>query len=63
MLPEESFSVADLGRTIAKMLGLQKNQTVELKRDRLDRNRIMIIRHPGQEEQKTIETDSRETRG
>jgi hypothetical protein len=37
--------VKDLGATIAKMLGLQKNETVEILRDRSDRNRVMVVRH------------------
>lgn len=51
-MPEESFNLKDLGATIAKMLGLQKNETVEIQRDRLDPNRLMIIRH-GQEQAST----------
>ena len=44
-MPDGSFSVKDLGATIAKMLGLQKNETIEIQRDRLDPNRLMIIKH------------------
>ena len=51
-MPEESFSVKDLGAMIARMLGLQKNETVEIHRDRLDPNRVMVIRH-GQEQEQT----------
>jgi hypothetical protein len=52
-LPESSFSIRDLGETIAKMLGLTKGETVEIQRDRLDPNRLMIIRHSGQEQKST----------
>ncbi len=44
-MPEESFSIKDLGATIARMLGLTKGETVEIQRDRLDPNRLMITRH------------------
>lgn len=52
-MPEDSFSIKDLGATIAKMLGLTKGETVEIQRDRLDPNRLMIIRHSGQERKST----------
>jgi hypothetical protein len=45
---EESFSIRDLGETIAKMLDLRPGHTIEIQRDRLNPNRLMIIRH-GQE--------------
>jgi hypothetical protein len=48
-VPEESFSIKDLGVTIAKMLGLQKNDTVEIRRNKTDPNQILDVRHPGQE--------------
>jgi hypothetical protein len=47
----ESFSIKDLGETIAKMLGASVGDHIELMRDKLDKNRIMVVRHPaGQEE-------------
>ena len=49
-MPEgESFSIKDLGATIARMLGLQKNDTVSIQRNRSDPNEIKIVRHPRQE--------------
>jgi hypothetical protein len=51
-LPEGSFSIKDLGETIAKMLGLSKGETVEIQRDRFDSNRLLIIRH-GEEPEPT----------
>jgi hypothetical protein len=48
-MPEGSFSIKDLGETIARMLGLRPGETVEIQRDRLDSRRLMIIRH-GQEQ-------------
>ena len=43
-LPDEPFSIRDLGETIAKMLGLRPGNTVEIQRDRLNPDRLMIIR-------------------
>jgi hypothetical protein len=40
-----TFDIKALGAAIAKALGLQQNDEVELQRDRLDANRILIIRH------------------
>jgi len=49
-LPEgESYSLKDLAITLARMLGLEKNDVIEVQRNRLDPNRVMVIRHPGQE--------------
>ncbi len=45
-MPDEGFSIRDLGVTIAKMLSLAKNDTVELQRSKIDSNKILIIRHP-----------------
>jgi len=47
-LPDVSFTIKDLADVIAKMLGLREGETVEIQRNRLDRDRLMIIRH-GQE--------------
>ena len=41
----ESFSIHDLGKTIAKMLGLAKGDTVELARSKIDANQVLIIKH------------------
>lgn len=44
-MSEQSFTFKDLGETIAKLLGLRSGETVEVQRDRLNPNRLMIIRH------------------
>jgi hypothetical protein len=51
-LPEESFSIKDLGVTIAKMLGLQKNDIVEIQTSRTNPHEIKVVRHPAGQEQK-----------
>jgi len=43
-LPEENFTIKDLGSTIAKMLGLAKGDTVELARSKIDRNKLLVIK-------------------
>jgi len=45
----DPFTLGDLGQAVGKLLGLQVGDTVEIKRDRLDPNRIMIIRIPKRE--------------
>ena len=45
-----SFSARDLGQTICSLLGLRPGENVEIKRNVLDENRLMVIRHPGGEE-------------
>jgi hypothetical protein len=42
----ESFTLRDLGATVAKLLDLKENDTVELLRNRLDRNELKIIKIP-----------------
>jgi hypothetical protein len=49
-MPEESFSIKDLGVTIAKMLGLAKGDEVELRRNKSDANQILVVRHPAEEQ-------------
>lgn len=50
-MPEgESFSIKDLGVTIAKLLGLREGETVEIQRNRTNPNEIKVLRHPGQEQ-------------
>jgi hypothetical protein len=34
-----------LGETIAKALGLRPGDNIELRRDKLDVNRVLVIRH------------------
>ena len=43
-MPEESFTVRDLGVAIARVLGLEKGDIVEVQRDKTNSDRIMIIR-------------------
>jgi hypothetical protein len=50
MTSGESFSFKDLGETIAKMLGLSVGDNLEVQRDKLNPNRILVIRHPNQEQ-------------
>jgi DNA-directed RNA polymerase subunit H (RpoH/RPB5) len=48
-LPEENFSVRDLGIAIAKILGIEKGDVVEVKRDLVNADRVVVLRHRGQE--------------
>lgn len=41
----ESFSTKTLGEIIARTLCLRAGDDVEILRDRLDGNRVMIVRH------------------
>lgn len=44
--PEQgSFSIKDLGAAIAKALGLAPGDEIEISRDRLDPNRVLVRRH------------------
>lgn len=45
-MTDESFSFKDVGETIAKMLGLNVGDNLEIQRDKLNVNRILVIRHP-----------------
>jgi hypothetical protein len=46
MLPaEERFTAKELGETIARFLNLRVGDEVGFLRDKLDRNRIMVVRH------------------
>ena len=45
-MTSDSFTVKDLGVSIARALGLKEGDTVELQRNRLDRNELKIIKHP-----------------
>jgi hypothetical protein len=45
-MPEGSFSIKDLSEVIAKALGLRPGDGVEIQRDRLEPNRVLVIRHP-----------------
>ncbi|MGA2785837.1 MAG: hypothetical protein ABSF09_14195 [Candidatus Bathyarchaeia archaeon] len=46
----DSFSIKDLGETIAKILGLSVGDNLEVQRDKLNPNRILVIRHPDEEQ-------------
>ncbi len=48
-MPEEAFSLKVLGAMVAKALGLTIGDNVEIRRDKVDGNRILVIRHPRQE--------------
>ena len=50
-MPEESpFTSKKLGEAIARILQLQSGDEVEVLRDKLNRNRVMVIRKPANEE-------------
>lgn len=40
------FGSKELGETIYKCLGLEAGDEIEILRDRLNHNRLMIVRHP-----------------
>lgn len=45
--PEQpSFDIRRLGEVIAKALGILPGDNIELRRDKLDANRVLVIRHP-----------------
>ena len=44
-----SFTIKDLGTAIAKALGLKLGEEVEIQRDRLDPNRVLVRRHVNQQ--------------
>jgi hypothetical protein len=50
MTPTESFSLKDLGEVISKILGLSVGDSLEVQRDKLNSNRILVIRHPDEEQ-------------
>jgi hypothetical protein len=43
------FTERSLARFIVEALGLQGGETIEVARDKLDANRIVIVRHPSSE--------------
>ena len=48
-MPEgSSFTIKDLGETIAKALGLKPGDSIEIARDKLDPNRVLVRRHVNQ---------------
>jgi len=48
-LPEDSFSFKDLGLAIARVLGLEKGDVVEVQRDKMNADRVVVLRHRSQE--------------
>jgi hypothetical protein len=40
----DSFTPRDLGNTIAKLLDLSPGSNIEIQRDRLDPNRLQVIK-------------------
>jgi len=40
----DSFTIRDLAATISKLLELTPGSNIEIQRDRLDRNRILVIK-------------------
>jgi hypothetical protein len=44
-----AFDIKALGETIAKALGLKPGDNLELRKDRLDPNRLLLVRHPQEE--------------
>jgi len=49
MTDESTFGFKDVGRAICEMLRLEKDETIEIQRDRTNPNRLMVIRHPVRE--------------
>jgi hypothetical protein len=44
----DSFTIADLARVIGEALGLKPGDTIEVQRNRLNRDELKVIRHPGE---------------
>ena len=44
-----AFDVKALGETIAKALGLRPGDDVEIQRDHLDPNRVLVRRHASEQ--------------
>ena len=45
-MPEaSSFTIKDLGAAILKALGATPDDEIEILRDKLDRNRVLVVRH------------------
>jgi antitoxin component of MazEF toxin-antitoxin module len=50
-----------LGETIAKALGLKPGDDLEVSKDRLDPNRLLVIRHPQEESASNVQGSNRST--
>jgi hypothetical protein len=48
-MPEDSFSIRDLGLAVARVLGLKAGETVEIQRDKTNPNRVLVLRRPYEE--------------
>jgi hypothetical protein len=59
-MPEGSFSIKDLAIVIARTLGLAEGDSVELKRDRLNPNRVLVVRIPQEESVPNVQGSSQE---
>jgi hypothetical protein len=57
-VPKGSFSTKDLGVAIARILDLREGDTVEIARNKLDRNDVRVIRHPASNEENMTEVVS-----
>jgi bifunctional DNA-binding transcriptional regulator/antitoxin component of YhaV-PrlF toxin-antitoxin module len=44
-----AFDVKTLGQVIARALGLKPGDDIEIQRDRLDPNRVLVRRHVNQQ--------------
>jgi bifunctional DNA-binding transcriptional regulator/antitoxin component of YhaV-PrlF toxin-antitoxin module len=53
-----AFDVKMLGETIAKALGLKPGDDLELSKDRLDPNRLLVVRHPQEESVPNVQGSS-----
>jgi hypothetical protein len=51
-----TFNVKSLGELVARALGLQPGDDVEVARDRLNPNRLLVVRHAEAEGQAGIQT-------
>lgn len=45
-MPERSLTAQKLGRLVFRTLGVSTDDEVEIQRDRLNANRILVIRYP-----------------
>jgi hypothetical protein len=44
-----TFDIETLGQVIAKAIGLKPGENVEIQRDRLNPNRVLVLRVPDQQ--------------
>jgi hypothetical protein len=47
-----------LGQVVVKALGLKPGDAIELQKDRLNPNRILVLRHPKEESSSNVQGSS-----